>query len=83
MDAPADITWRGYSLAERDWRRQRVRDKAAKAGFDCVFVPLCVDGRNLHLSLEQSHGTRADCRFLTQLENGAVVLPTDVGSPSA
>ena len=74
MEAPADITWRGYSLAERDWRWQRVRENAAKAGFDCIFVPLCVDGRNLHLSLEQSRGTRSDCRFLTQLENAAVVL---------
>jgi len=34
MEAPADITWKGYSLPERDWRRQRVRDNAAKAGFD-------------------------------------------------
>jgi Xaa-Pro aminopeptidase len=81
MEAPADITWRGYSLAERDWRWQRVRENAAKAGFDCIFVPLCVDGRNLHLSLEQSRGTRSDCRFLTQLENAAVVLPTDGRKP--
>src|SRR5436305_14792579 len=76
MESPADIEWTGYSLAERDWRWQRVRDDAAKAGLDCIFVPLCVDGRNLHLSLEQSRGTRSDCRFLTQLENGAVILPT-------
>src|SRR4029453_12045150 len=81
MEAPADITWRGYSLAERDWRWQRVREHAAKAGFDCIFVPLCVDGRNLHLSLEQSRGTRSDCCFLTQLENAAVVLPTDGRKP--
>ena len=81
MEAPADITWRGYSLAERDWRWQRVRDNAAKAGFDCIFVPLCVDGRNLHLSLEQHRGTRSDCRFLTQLENAAVILPTDGRKP--
>jgi hypothetical protein len=39
------------------------------------FVPLCVDGRNLHLSLEQASGTRSDCRFLTQLQNAAVILP--------
>src|SRR5438128_7580864 len=77
MESPADISWSGYSLAERDWRWQRVRENAAKAGLDCIFVPLCVDGRNLHLSLEQSRGTRSDCRFLTQLENGAVILPTD------
>src|SRR4029434_56684 len=81
MEAPANITWLGYSLAERDWRWQRVRNSAARAGFDCVLVPLCVDGRNLHLSLEQSRGTRSDCRFLTQLENAAVVLPTDGRKP--
>jgi Xaa-Pro dipeptidase len=81
MESPADITWRGYSLSERDWRWQRVRENAAKASFDCVFVPLCVDGRNLHLSLEQARGTRSDCRFLTQLENAAVILPTDGRTP--
>jgi Xaa-Pro dipeptidase len=81
MESSADITWKGYSLAERDWRWQRVRESAAKAGFDCVFVPLCVDGRNLHLSLEQARGTRSDCRFLTQLENAAVILPTDGRTP--
>src|SRR2546430_1375502 len=81
MESPADINWKGYSLAERDWRWQRVRDDAAKAGFDCIFVPLCVDGRNLHLSLEQARGTRSDCRFLTQLENAAVILPTDGRKP--
>src|SRR5262245_65496642 len=81
MESPADITWRGYSLAERDWRWQRVRENAAMAGFDCVLVPLCVDGRNLHLSLEQSRGSRSDCRFLTQLENAAVILPTDGRKP--
>ena len=81
METPADISWSGYSLAERNWRWQRVRENAAKAGLDCIFVPLCVDGRNLHLSLEQSRGTRSDCRFLTQLENGAVILPTDGREP--
>jgi Xaa-Pro dipeptidase len=81
MESPADISWKGYSLAEREWRWQRVRENAAKAGFDCVFVPLCVDGRNLHLSLEQARGTRSDCRFLTQLENAAVILPVDRRTP--
>jgi len=81
MEAAADIKWSGYSLAERDWRWQRVRDGAAKAGFDCIFVPLCVDGRNLHLSLEQARGTRSDCRFLTQLENAVVIMPTDGRRP--
>ena len=81
MEAAAEIKWTGYSLAERDWRWQRVRDNAAKAGFDCIFVPLCVDGRNLHLSLEQHRGTRSDCRFLTTLDNAAVILPTDGRAP--
>jgi hypothetical protein len=81
MEAPADINWQGYSLAERDWRWRRVRENAAKAGLDCVFVPLCIDGRNLHLSLEQARGTRSDCRFLTQLDNAAVILPTDGRTP--
>src|ERR671919_1067981 len=81
MELPADIAWKGYSLAERDWRWQRVRENAAKAGFDCILVPLCVDGRNLHLSLEQARGTRSDCRFLTQLDNAAVIMPTDGRKP--
>jgi Xaa-Pro aminopeptidase len=81
MEASADIKWTGYSLAERDWRWQRVRENAAKAELDCVFVPLCVDGRNLHLSLEQHRGTRSDCRFLTTLDNAAVILPTDGRKP--
>jgi Xaa-Pro dipeptidase len=82
METPAEIKWQGYSLAERDWRWNRVRANAAKAGFDCIFVPLCIDGRNLHLSLEQARGTRSDCRFLTQLENAAVILPTDGRPPT-
>jgi Xaa-Pro aminopeptidase len=81
MEAPAEIQWPGYSLSERDWRWQRVRDGAAKAGLDCIFVPLCVDGRNLHLSLEQHRGVRSDCRFLTLLDNAAVILPTDGRPP--
>lgn len=81
MEAPADINWSGYTLAERDWRWRSVRDNGAKAGLDCIFVPLCVDGRNLHLSLEQHRGTRSDCRFLTQLDNAAVIMPTDGRKP--
>ncbi len=81
IEGAVDFDWQGYSLAERDWRWQRVRDNAAKAGIDCMLVPLCVDGRNLHLSLEQARGTRSDSRFLTQLENAAVILPTDRRPP--
>jgi len=32
--------------------------KRGESEFDCIFVPLYVDGRNLHLSLEQARGTR-------------------------
>jgi Xaa-Pro aminopeptidase len=81
MEISVRMEWTGYSLAERDWRWQRVREGAAKAGFDGIFVPLCVDGRNLHLSLEQARGTRSDSRFLTGLDNAAVILPTDGRSP--
>jgi hypothetical protein len=63
MDSPADISWNGYSLAERDWRWRRVRANAAAAGLDCTFVPLCIDGRNLHLSLEQARGTARTAVF--------------------
>jgi len=82
MEAAADITWQGYSLAERDRRWRAVQDNGARAGFDCILVPHCVDGKNLHLSLEQARGTRSDSRYLTQMENGAVILPTDGRPPT-
>jgi len=81
METPADVTWKGYSLTERDWRWQAVRANVANAGLDCIFVPLCIDGKNLHLSLEQARGTRSDCRFLTEMNNAAVILPTDGRKP--
>ncbi len=81
MEAPADTTWKGFSLAERDRRWDAVRQHAAQAGFDCILVPLCVDGRNQHLSLEQARGMRSDCRYLTLLDNAAVILPTDGRRP--
>ncbi|HEX2386434.1 MAG TPA: M24 family metallopeptidase [Candidatus Binatia bacterium] len=77
MEAPADTTWKGFSLAERERRWASVRKHASAAGFDCILVPLCVDGRNQHLSLEQARGMRSDQRYLTLLDNSAVVLPTD------
>jgi Xaa-Pro aminopeptidase len=76
MEAPVDTTWKGFSLAERDRRWNAVRKNAAQGGFDCILVPLCVDGRNQHLSLEQARGMRSDGRYLTLLENAAVILPT-------
>ncbi|HEY3306298.1 MAG TPA: M24 family metallopeptidase, partial [Candidatus Binatia bacterium] len=39
------------------------------------------DGRNQHLSLEQARGMRSDGRYLTLLDNAAVVLPTDGRKP--
>ncbi|HEY2989366.1 MAG TPA: M24 family metallopeptidase [Candidatus Binatia bacterium] len=81
MEAPADTTWKGFTLAERDRRWNAVRKNAAQAGFDCILVPLCVDGRNQHLSLEQARGMRSDGRYLTLLDNAAVILPTDGRKP--
>ena len=81
MEAPADTTWKGFSLAERDRRWNAVRKNAAQAGFDCILVPLCIDGKNQHLSLEQARGMRSDGRYLTLLDNAAVILPTDGRTP--
>src|SRR3712207_942707 len=83
LAAPADCTWAGYSLAERDRRWGAVRAHAARAGSDAILVPLCVDPRNLNLPLESQRGVRADCRYLTQMENAALVLPTDGRAPIA
>ena len=58
--------WNGYSLAERDRRWSAVRANAAKAGFDCIFVPL---------------GDGIDARYMTQLRCSAMVLPTDGRAP--
>jgi Xaa-Pro aminopeptidase len=66
MEAPADSTWRGYSLAERDRRWEAVRANAAKEGFDCLFVPL---------------GNGLDARYLTQLRVASIILPTDGREP--
>ena len=53
--------WAEYSLAERDRRWNAVRENAAKAGLDCIIVPL---------------GNGDDGRYLTQLRCSAMVLPT-------
>lgn len=62
MERPADVTWRGYSLAECDRRWSAVRANAAREGIDGVFVP---------------YGNRQDARYLTQMADAAAVLPTD------
>ncbi len=66
MESASESSWRGYSLTERDRRRNAVRANAARAGLDCIFVPL---------------GPRDDCRYLTQLASGVIVLPTDGSEP--
>jgi len=60
------LIWAGYSLAERDRRWKAVREKAVRAGFDCVFVPL---------------GNGIDGRYLTQLRCSSMVLPCDDQKP--
>ena len=58
--------WNGYSLAERDRRWNAVRANAAKAGFDCILVPL---------------GDGLDARYMTQLRCSAMALPSDGREP--
>ena len=66
METAADTNWKGYSLAERDRRWNAVRASGAKAGFDCILVPL---------------GNGLDARYLTQLPASVVVMPTDGRPP--
>jgi Xaa-Pro dipeptidase len=58
--------WSDYSLQERDRRWKAVREAGAKAGFDCIFVPL---------------GPGIDARYLTQLRCSSVIMPTDGRAP--
>ncbi|HWH78486.1 MAG TPA: M24 family metallopeptidase [Candidatus Binatus sp.] len=58
--------WNGYSLAERDRRWNAVRANAAKAGLDCIMIPL---------------GNGTDARYMTQLRCSAMVLPSDGRAP--
>jgi Xaa-Pro aminopeptidase len=58
--------WSGYSLAERERRWKAVRENAAKAGLDCILVPL---------------GNGVDGRYMTQLRCSAMALPTDGRTP--
>ena len=66
-EAAADTTWRGYSLAERDRRWNAVRAAATEAGFDCLLVPI---------------GNRWDARYLTDMNDVAVVFPVDGRPPT-
>jgi hypothetical protein len=70
----------GYTLAERDRRWRAVREGAARAGFDCIFVPPSIDPLS-QLSPETVQGTRADCRYLTQMDVAAVILPVNGAQP--
>jgi Xaa-Pro aminopeptidase len=81
MESAAEWTWPGFSIAERDRRWNDVRAHAAAAGVDCVLVPRCLDGRTFHLSLEQARGVRSDSKFITQIDDTAVVMPTDGREP--
>ena len=60
------FVWADYSLQERDRRWNSVRTTGARAGFDCIFVPL---------------GNGIDARYLTQLRCSAVIMPTDGREP--
>ncbi|MBM2809733.1 MAG: hypothetical protein HW416_492 [Chloroflexi bacterium] len=79
MDSPA--TWSGYSLSERDRRWNAVRAGAAAAGFDCIFVPVCLDRHSFPPSQDRGNGPHSDSRYLTQLAAVSVVLPTDGRTP--
>ena len=58
--------WSDYSLQERDRRWKAVQERGAKAGFDCIFVPL---------------GPGIDARYLTQLRCSSVIMPMDGRAP--
>ncbi|HEY3306299.1 MAG TPA: M24 family metallopeptidase [Candidatus Binatia bacterium] len=58
--------WSNYSVQERDRRWKAVKERGAKAGFDCIFVPL---------------GDGIDARYLTQLRCSSVIMPTDGRAP--
>jgi Xaa-Pro aminopeptidase len=58
--------WSNYSIPERDRRWKAVREAGAKAGYDCIFVPL---------------GAGVDARYLTQLRCSSVIMPTDGRAP--
>jgi Xaa-Pro aminopeptidase len=60
------FVWANYSLQERDRRWRAVRENAAAAGLDCIFVPL---------------GNGIDARYLTQLRCSSVIMPTGGSSP--
>ncbi|MBM2810538.1 MAG: hypothetical protein HW416_1297 [Chloroflexi bacterium] len=79
--ALTETAWDGYSLAERDRRWNAVRANAARAGLDCIFVPLCVDPANFRTSSAGARGNRSDCRYLAMMDNAAIVLPTDGRAP--
>lgn len=66
MEAAADTGWKGYSLGERDRRWSGVRENAARDGLDCVLVP---------------KGNRLDARYLTQMPNVGMIMPTDGRPP--
>jgi Xaa-Pro aminopeptidase len=70
-----------FSLDERERRWRVVRRALRDAGLDCLLVPGSVGGINLCLSLEQVRGAASDARYLTMLEDVAVVFPASNHPP--
>ncbi|MPZ15065.1 MAG: hypothetical protein GEU73_11685 [Chloroflexi bacterium] len=66
IEAAADTGWTGYPIEERDRRWNVVRQNASREGLDCVVVP---------------KGNRLDARYLAQMPNVGVILPTDGRPP--
>lgn len=66
IEAAADTGWKGYSIEERDRRWNAVRQNAARERLDCILVP---------------KGNRLDARYLTQMPNVGIILPTDGRPP--
>jgi Xaa-Pro aminopeptidase len=71
----------GFSLEERDRRWRVVRRNMRLNDLDCLVVPRAVGGVNLCLSLEQVRGAWSDARYLTMLEDVAVVFFADAREP--
>src|SRR4051812_24016672 len=64
FESAQPLTWPGYSIAERDRRWSAIREKARTANLDGILVPF---------------GNRFDARYVSQILDSAVVLPTDAG----
>ena len=77
LEAAADTTWTGFSLAERDRRWGACAGTPPRPGWTacgsrCVWTRTTFTYRSSRCA-----ATRSDCRYLTLMENAAIVLPTD------